>query len=152
MGEQIMDLTLIIQSLLGLVSLLAVLLFFLFYSFGEKKAPKEQKAKVQKPKKEIDISLEALRKVFRIENSSKEKLKETVGLILEHHGTIHEKLGSRTHPDFDAYAEILFYLARHKNSDKEIILEFDRGLSSRNPTYKKQINDALMRGLNSRNN
>ena len=147
-----MDLTLIIQSLLGLISLLAVLLFFLFYSFGEKKAPKEQKVKIQKPKKEVDISLEALRKVFRVENSSKEKLKETVALILEHHGSISEKLGSRTNPDFDAYAEILFYLARHQNSDKDIILQLDRGLSSRNPSYKKQINDALMRGLNSRNN
>jgi len=146
-----MDLTLLIQSMLGLVSLLAVLLFFLLYSFGGKKEPKkEKKVQSKTPKTLQDTSLDALRKVFRVESSSKEKLKEAVELVLKHHGTIHAKLGSRSHPDFDAYAEILFYLGRHKNSDKDIVLTFDKGLSSKNPSYKKEINDALMRGLNSR--
>ncbi|MBN2816314.1 MAG: hypothetical protein JXQ67_06485 [Campylobacterales bacterium] len=149
-----MDATLFIQSLLGLISLLAILLFFLLYNFKDKektvKKDISEEVIAEEKKEKRDTSMEALRKVIRHENTSTEVLKETIELLLKYHGSIHPKLGTRTHPDFDNYAEILFYLGRHKNTNKELLLLFDKGLEERNPEYKKEINDALMKGLNSR--
>lgn len=70
--------------------------------------------------------------------------------MLKYYGNIHPKLGIRTHPDFDAYAEILFTIARHKNINKNLIIAFDQELEKRNPAYKKEIYEMLMKGLNSR--
>jgi hypothetical protein len=46
--------------------------------------------------------------------------------------------------------DILFKAARHPNIDKNTIVKFNAALEKLNPEYKKEINDALMRGLNSR--
>ena len=143
-----MDITLLIQSLLGLISLLAILMYFLLSSFKERKkqALKEQIA--EGPKR--DTSLVALRKIIRNPDSSAQELEEALDLILKYHPTIHPKLGVRTHPDFDSYVEILFHVGRHKHINKKIILHFDKELERLNPSYAKEIDDALMRGLNSR--
>jgi len=63
---------------------------------------------------------------------------------------LHEKLGLRTHPDFDTYMDILFTICRHPNTNKDIIIKFDKELSRLNPEYKKEINEAITKGLNSR--
>ncbi len=56
----------------------------------------------------------------------------------------------RAHPDFENYSEILFTISRHKHINKDILIKFDKELERRNPEYKKEINEALMKGLNSR--
>ena len=63
---------------------------------------------------------------------------------------MHKKLGIRAHPESDVYMDIIFKLCRHKNTNKNIILAFMKQLEKSNPEYKKEINDAMMRGLNSR--
>lgn len=147
MGELLMDVTLLIQSIVGLVTLLGFLVFFLIY-----KPSKKEKAKTnttQSVRKE-QPSLDALRKIVRHNDATTKELEEALMDVLKYYGTIHPKLGTRSHPDFDKYAEIMFYAGRHKNINKNILIKFDRELEKRNPNYKKDINDALMRGLNSR--
>jgi len=143
-----MDITLILQSLLGLIALLGFLVFFLINAPGKKKAPKKKSQTQQTRKKQP--SLESLRKIIRHTNTSTKELEDALNDVLKYYGAIHPKLGTRTHPDFDAYAEILFYTGRHKHINKNILLNFDKELERRNPEYKKDIHDALMRGLNSR--
>ncbi len=146
-----MNITLLAQSFAGLVALLALLMFFLLYSFKNKKLVLNSASNTSSKKGQQDISLPSLRKKLRNSKTTAKELVETLNLILQHHGKIHPKLGSKTHPDFDNYAEILFTIARHQNADKNIILNFDKELQKHNPEYKKEINGALMKGLNSRN-
>jgi len=145
-----MEIMLLAKSIAGLVFLLGILMFLLLY------IPKSKKKRIYKPKKEVtpkekeDTSLVALRKIIRNTHSTTQELKDALALVLKYHGDIHPKLGLRTHPDFDAYAEILFTIARHKNINKDIIIAFDQELEKRNPAYKKEIYETLMKGLNSR--
>jgi len=143
-----MDITFLVQSLLGLISLLAVLMFFLLYTFKEKKKPQPQEQTPESPK--IDTSLPALRKIIRNPEATSEELADALQLVLKYHGTIHPKLGMRPHPDFDSYGDILFQIGRHKHINKDILLRFNKELEKNNPSYAKEIDDALMRGLNSR--
>lgn len=149
-----MDVTLLIESLLGLIVILGVLMFFLLWSSKEKKrrleALERSQQKEPEPEPKMDTSLEALRRVINNPNTSSAKLAEALELILKFHPTIHPKLGIRPHPDFDIYADILFHLGRHKHINKDILLHFDTELEKHNPSYKKELDDALMRGLNSR--
>ncbi len=71
-------------------------------------------------------------------------------LVLKSHGNIHKKLGIRAHPDFDIYMEMLIVVCRHPNTNKNIIIDFDKELLKLNPQYKAEINDAITKGLNSR--
>jgi len=145
-----MDITLLIQSLLGLISLLAILMFILLWNFKEKKKSAQAKEMPLEKKTEADTSLMALRKIIRNPNASARELHDALELVLKYHRNIHPKVGTRTHPDFDSYAEILFHLGRHKHVNKDILIHFDKELEMSNPSYKKEINDALMRGLDSR--
>lgn len=145
-----MDITLLIQSILGLVALLGVLMFLLLYTPGKakkvttKNSPQESTIRKEQP------TLKALRQIIKNKHTSTKDLEDALGQVLKYYGTIHPKLGSRAHPDFDNYMEILFHISRHKHINKSILLNFDKELEKRNPSYKKEINDALMRGLNSR--
>ena len=143
-----MDITILAQSLAGLIALLALLMFLFFYNFKSKKSVLKKEPKATTTKE--DASLPTLRKIIRNQKASAQELEDALSLVLKHHGTIHEKLGSRVHPDFDSYAEILYMAARHEHVNKSIILNFDKELEKRNPSYKKEINDALMKGLSSR--
>jgi len=150
-----MDIELIIQSIMGLVALLALLLFLLLLtsnSSAKKKAlKKDTQAKEEiTTKSKISTDLESLREIIKDKNSTTLELKKALELIIEFHGTIHTKLGLRTHPDFDPYMDILFTICRHPNADKYIIINFDKELGRLNPEYKPEINDAITKGLTSR--
>ncbi len=145
-----MELTLLVKSGMGLLVILGFLVFFLVSTFKTKKKKEIQKPKkvVQEKKKKTDI--ESLRIIVKNRKATTLELKEALDLVLKYHGTIHKKLGLRPHPESQVYMDILFNLCRHPNADKDIIVSFDKDLGKRNPEYKKELNDAMMRGLNSR--
>jgi len=147
-----MELTLLLKSIMGLSALLAVLVFLLYVPFGETKEVKKVKKskKTKEPREKVDFDLEHLRDIVKNKKSTNEELKEALELVIKYHGIMHKKLGIRAHPDSDIYMDILFKAARHPNADKSIIVKFNGDLEKLNPEYKKEINDALMRGLNSR--
>jgi hypothetical protein len=136
-----MDIALLAQALVGLLLLLGILIFALLYN---------SKKKQKSSNKDSKTDLATLKKIIKNQFSTTQELQDALNLILEHHGTITPKIGLRTHPDFDVYIEILFTIARHHHANKDIILKFDKELEKRNPEYKKDINSALMQGLNSR--
>lgn len=134
-----MEITVVIQSIIGLVGVLGILLFLLFYSKSLKKAKAKTEVKSTANKGVPD--LDTLRKIIKNKQTSAEKLKEALDIVLEHYGTIKK---------FDVYLEILIVICRHPNTNKSIILNFDKALEAKNPKYKHEINNAITQGLNSR--
>ena len=146
-----MELTLLLKSIMGLSTLLAVLVFLLYVPFGEKKVQKKPKKKnISEPRKKVDFDLEHLRDIVKNKKSTTQEIKDALHLVIKYHGIMHVKLGMLPHPESDIYMDILFKAARHKNVDKSALVKFNGDLEKLNPEYKKEINDALMRGLNSR--
>jgi len=149
-----MDIALLIKSGMGLIVVLGALIFFFLYSMKKKKTTKEKtpSAKSSKPQKREDVKtdLKSLRAGIRNRKTSEKELKVLLDLVLKHHGKIHAKLGIRAHPEFDSYMEILMMICRHPNTNKNLIVNFDKELIRLNPSYKVDINDAVTKGLNSR--
>ncbi len=145
-----MDIVLLIKSAMGLIVLLAALIFLLFYSPSAKAKKLKKNSSKKQTQAKPDFDLETLRKKIKNKKSSSKELKESLDLVLKYHGTIHKKLGIRTHPDFDMYMDILFTICRHPSTNKDIIIGFDKELAKLNPEYKSNINDAITKGLNSR--
>ncbi len=157
-----METEFIIKVIIGLIVILAVLIFLLFLE-PNKDTKSEQKhrpaAEVQKETKEeskkdddtyLNTDLFHLVNIIKNRRSNADALSEALELVIKHHGKVHKKLGLRPHPDFDTYIDILFTICRHPNANKDMIITFDRELERLNPEYKKEINEAIAKGLNSR--
>ncbi len=146
-----MDILLLVKSIAGLSAILVVLLLFFIYT-SKNKSKKQKKKKSYTsptpPKPKYDWN--TLIKSVRNKQATTQELQETLALILKYHGTIPNKLGIRVNPEFDKYSEVLLRLCRHPNTNKDLIIDFDKELEKRNPEYIKEINDALTKGLNSR--
>lgn len=138
---------------MGLVVVLGLLIILLFSPFKKKKkkfVTKKKKVVNSHKNSEIKTDLPSLLKIIKNKKSSADELKTTLDLVLKYHGVVHKKLGLRAHPDFDVYMDILFTICRHPNTNKNLIVKFDSALEKLNPEYKKEINDAITKGLNSR--
>lgn len=157
-----METEFIIKVIIGLIVILAVLIFLLFLEPNKdaKSEPKRRPAaEVKKETKEegkkendssINTDLFHLVNIIKNRRSNADTLSEALELVIKHHGKVHKKLGLRPHPDFDTYIDILFTICRHPNANKDMIITFDRELERLNPEYKKEINEAIAKGLNSR--
>ena len=146
-----MDKTTLILIMNGLLIVLLLLVITFVFARSGKKAPK--KPAVSKPQTAVKKrvrSFEELKAAIKDKKSSARTMQEALDELLEHYGTIEKKLGIRPHPDFGRYMEILFIICRHRNTNKDIIVDFDRRLAEKNPDYRKEIDDALQRGLSSR--
>jgi len=143
------EITILVQSIVGLVIILAILLFVLVYPFGKKR--KEEKISHKKaPVVRSNNELTFLKDIILNPESSESELNDALIRIIKYHGTIHKKLGMRVHPDSHVYIEVLFKLCRHKNANAKMIVKFSNDLEKLNPQYMREINYAMMRGLNSR--
>ena len=147
-----MEITLLVKSVIGLVIVLAILIFLLLYSTTPKK-----KETVKKETKNLDakdknqkVDLDSLRAIIKNKKSNAKELSDALDLVIKHYGVIPKKLGTRIHPDFDKYMDILFTICRHPNTNKNLIIKFDKELIRLNPEYKAEINNAVTKGLNSR--
>lgn len=144
-----MEITLLVKIIAGLIVVLAILIFVFVLSSDTNKDQIHKSKNVAGDEKQ-KTDMVTLRAILRNNRTTTDELEETLRLILKHHGRIHKKLGSRSHPDFDSYMEILFMICRHPNTTKDIILDFDKELVRKNPTYKHEINEAITKGLDSR--
>ena len=136
---------------MGLVVILGILIMFFLYTPGKKQKNKKAQKSYTKPSKPAPkYELKDLLAVIRNKKSTTQELADALELIIKYHGHIHPKLGIRTHPDFDIYSEILLRICRHPNTNKDIIIKFDKELEKLNPEYVREINDSLTKGLNSR--
>ena len=148
-----MDIVLLIKSIIGLVSVLLVLVFFLVYvpKYTKKQKPtgkkSQNKTDTQLPEK-IPTFVE-LMCVIKNKNSSTQELAKALDTIIKEYGDIPPKMGVRVHPEFYKYGEIILRICRHKQTNKDIIIKFYKELLKRNPSYAKEIDDSLTKGLNS---
>ena len=146
-----MDIVLLVKSIAGLSAILVILLlFFIYTSKNKSKKQKKKKSYTSPTPPKPKYDWDTLIKVVRNRQATTQELQETLALILKYHGTIAPKLGIRANPEFDKYAEVLLRLCRHPNTNKDLIIDFDKELEKKNPEYIKEINDALTKGLNSR--
>ena len=145
-----MEITLLLKSILGLVVVLAILIFLLFSPFSKKKEKVEPKKTAPVQQRPSNTDLEYLVSIIKNKKSTTKELKEALELIIKYHGTVHKRLGLRTHPDFDIYMGIIFKICGHPNTNKVIIIKFDKEFLRLNPGYKQEINEAMTKGLNSR--
>ena len=139
---------LIVQSVIGLVALLVVLLFLLLIKSNKKTSINKIVSK--KKSLQTNYDMENLRQIIKDKKSKTEELRKALELIIKYHGKIHPKLGTLAHPDFEPYKDVLFTVCRHPNADKNMIINFDRELGKLNPDYKKDLNEAITKGLTSR--
>ena len=138
---------------MGLIVVLGLLIFLLFLPSKRKKTNIQAVQKnsiITQGQAGLKTDLESLRAVIKNKRTKEETIKEALDIVIKYHGTSHKKLGIRAHPDFDIYMDILFSICRHPNTTKNIILGFDHALGKLNPEYKKDINEAISKGLNSR--
>lgn len=147
-----MDIALLVKSVLGFLAILAVLIFLLLLQSKKKAVKKLGDKKVVNAvdKEQQSTNLKALVAIIKRKKSTAKELQDALDKVIKHHGTVHKKLGLRAHPDFDVYIDILFTICRHPNVNKNIIVKFDNELARLNPEYKKEINDSITKGLNSR--
>jgi H+/gluconate symporter-like permease len=147
-----MDVVLLLKSIAGLVGILGLLIFFLLYSSNQKKQKKskEKKSYVSQSKPQEKHDMPSLLAIIRNKKATAAELEHALELVLKYHGHIPKKLGLRSHPDFEIYAEIVLRICHHPNTNKDIIVKFDRELERMNPEYVKEINDTLTKGLNTR--
>lgn len=148
-SDKQMDINLLIQTIVGLVVLLGILVFFLVMP-SKKKTQITKKSHRNNSSTVKKTDLETLRQIIRNRVSTKAQLKEALEDVIKYHGSIPKRLGSRVNPQFDGYMEMLIMICRHPNTDKNLILNFDKDLARLNPEYKAEINDSIKRGLDSR--
>ncbi len=144
-----MDATALIIVVVVLLIILLVLVaaFIMMRSSGRKSdLPVQKNGTTKKAVRSFDV----LAAIIKEKKSSAEELKSALDEIVDHHGKIKERLGTTPHPDFKRYAGLILAICRHQNTSKEHILSFDKGLSTLNPKYRRDIDDAVQKGLNSR--
>lgn len=145
----VMEAELIIKSMMGLIVILAVLIFFLFFE-PNKGSKTQKKSDDNNEIEEIKPDLISLKNIVKNKKTDEKRLGETLDLIIKYYGVIDKKVGIRPHSDFDIYADILATICKHPNTNKNIIIKFDRELEKLNSEYKKEINEAIAKGLNAR--
>ncbi|MFA6196125.1 MAG: hypothetical protein WC656_05740 [Sulfurimonas sp.] len=142
-----MEITLLLESGLGLVLILGFLIFLLLLA---RKKRTEQSVTEVKMTKEPVVDLEYLKAIIEHKRTTSKELQAALDLVLKHYGVIPSKVGVLYHHDFQIYMDILFSICIHPNTNKDIILRFDKELERLNPEYKVEINEAITKGLNSR--
>lgn len=98
----------------------------------------------------IDLSaphlttFESLMQILKNKNAQANQLDDALKIIIKKYGDI------KSHEAFNTYKEIIVAACSHPHITSKIILNFDKELAKRNPTYKKEINKVIREGLNSR--
>jgi hypothetical protein len=146
-----MKFLIIVQSVLGLLAILIILGFVIFYN------PLKKKKVVQKPKKKPKKHTKTkdflyLKSIIKKRSSTTQDLKNSLDLIIEKYGNIppKEKRTLSANDDFLPYVDILLSLTKHPNATKELILDFEKKLVQKNQEYKKDISDTIVKGLDKR--
>jgi hypothetical protein len=144
-----MNIVNLIILIVALIAVLGILIFLYIYKPSKKRAlhVKEEK---QKLKEKPVPSFKKLLDIIKNNATTDKELLSAAELILKHYGTIKAKHGVAPDKDFKRYAEAIFAISRHPNTNKDIVIMFDRELSKRNPSYQREIDEMFNRGLSAR--
>ena len=134
-----MEISLLLQYI-AILSLMLLLLVAALLNLSRKTKKKE------KHKFTFEDSLS----IINNSSSSSKELENALNLIIKHNGKITAKIEFTAHPESNKYMDVLMKVCIHPNTNKNVILKFNKSLEKLNPTYKKEINSALMMGLDAR--
>lgn len=134
-------------------SLILVVLVF-FYIKSTKKKNKQNKVKnITRPETTVRASIPTfaeLKAIIKDKATSVSELEKAVNDLMKYYGEIPAKRGISTDKMFDEYAGLLIAVCRHANTNAKIVLQFDKALREKNPSYVNNIEEMLTKGLNSR--
>jgi hypothetical protein len=146
--------TLITILIILLIVLIPLLLSYLVFP-DEKVGKKIQTIRQKEVKPEIlrdkPLSFEQVQQIFAYKQSSKDELQFATEQLIKHHGKIHAKLGDLPHPDFKRYLNLIIILCANPQADKDVIVALDQKLRAKNPKYGLNIDEAVNKGIASRN-
>jgi len=145
-----MDIAVFILIGAGLLVLLAILMFMFFYSPSAKRKKKPAKNPHTSDNKHDSSEFDKLVEIIKNEKSGAKELDSAVEKILKNYGNIEKKEGLIPHPQFKVYSDLITTICTHPKTNKKIIIKFEKELISLNPEYKHEINDTVVKGLNSR--
>ena len=124
--------------------------FFYVYRPSKQKPQQIEEPFVTSTPRENIPSFEELYAIMKRRSTSTQALEKAAEQTLKYYGTIKPKHGIAPSKEFKNYGEMMFLVARHPNTTKEIILKFNTGLMAKNPAYKREIDEMLNRGLTAR--
>lgn len=139
-----MNVSSLIISIVVFSVVLFVLVSILVYTSRVRKRRAETLAAV--PETRVPTYQE-LKAILKNKNSSYEALEDAIENIVKYYGDIEPKVGGHQSKDFDRYVELIFIICKHPNTDKNLILNFERDLARTNPQYKKDLDQAVTKGL-----
>lgn len=137
----------LIISIVVFSILLFILVSILVYTSRVRK--RREQLLVEVPETRVPTYQE-LKSILKNKNSSYETLEDAIEKIIDYYGDIEPKIAGRQSKDFDRYMELIFIICKHKNTDKKLILNFERDLARMNPQYKKDLDNAVTKGLSFR--
>jgi hypothetical protein len=141
-----MNIAFLIKLGIGLVVVLAASLFLFFYLQKEKK----KKEITSKCISSSILSLKDLSIKIKNETISTKELKSLLDIVLRDYGIISKNSELHPNSNFKIYQEILLSICNHPHTNKNIIINFDKELSKKNPEYKQDISNSITKGLNIR--
>lgn len=142
-----MNVSPLIISIIIFSMLLFILVAILVYTSRARK--RREEAAIEVPETRVP-SYQELKSILKNKNASYEALQHATDGIIEFYGDIEPKVGGRQSKDFDRYMELIFIICKHPNTDKKLVLNFERDLARMNPQYKKDLDHAVTKGLSFR--
>jgi len=133
--------SILIKSIIGLVVILSILIFFFVYSSNKK----SEKIALN-DKKPNKPSLIDLKRTIKNEKTTSEGLTKALDLVLQEYPHI----GINDEQTLNIYMLILMAICRHPHTNKNIIINFEKELVKLNPSYEAEIHKAIIAGLDSR--
>jgi ABC-type multidrug transport system fused ATPase/permease subunit len=102
-----------------------------------------KRAKMLAEQKAKEMSVEEVERIFKSPHSSRSKLNDALNYMIEHHVVI-------PGGEFNRYENLIKSLCKHRNTDKTLVLKFDRALNKANQGHKKSLAKVLKSALNAR--
>ena len=140
----------LIILIIAMMVVLAILVFLYVYRPSKKRSLQVGKEDKNLQENKKIPSFKKLLDTLKNNASTDKELRNAAELIIKHYGTIKAKHGVAPDKDFKRYAEAIFAVSSHPNTNKDIVVMFDRELSKRNKNYQREIDEMLNRGLSSR--
>ena len=142
-----MNVSPLIISIIGFSVLLFLLVAVLIYTSRAKKRKAQELTEV--PEDRIPTFVE-LKAILKNKDATHDALEKAIESIVEYYGEIEPKVAGRQSKDFDRYMELIFIICKHPNTDKKLVLSFERDLARINPQYKRDLDHAVTKGLSFR--
>jgi preprotein translocase subunit YajC len=146
----VMQVSNLVLLIIAFLIILMVLSFFYVYMPSKKRSSQSKEEDVDDVPGERIPTFNELHTIIKTRDTTTKALSKAVEQTLRYYGTIKPKNGIAPSQDFKHYGDMMFLVAKHPNTTKDIVLKFNKGLTRKNPSYQREIDEMLNRGLTAR--